>query len=227
MKKIINTFKFGFSLLTCLDFIAFCLMSCGELVDSDSMLIPSSMTISRKHVYIMQGDSLQLQAEFVPDTVSNKSVFWFSKNNDVAEVRDGMIKAKVAGETQAFAVSVLGPLTDSCMISVIPTWYMNPYDYQYDMVIYAHVSVNGEELNDRMVIGAFCGEELRGVGVICESHDIKYLTLRIYSPKPSGEIITLRCYHHDTVKFENFTNTYTFDGGAHGSLSRLEELVIP
>ena len=124
------------------------------------------------------------------------------------------------------AISVSEQLTDSCRVNVFPGWSFSPQYYQYDMVVYANVVVNGEHLNENLDVCAMVDEEVRGHGVIKNHGDTSYLELRIYSNQPANEQIDFYCYHRKRGRIVKFPQTMVFDGEAHGSLNNLYQLVI-
>lgn len=74
---------------------------------------------------------------------------------------------------------------------------VNPHDYQYDMTLYATITIDGVAQTDLngADIAAFVGDELRGVGRV-ESKDGKsWIYMRVYSNSPSGETVTFRAYN--------------------------------
>lgn len=201
--------------------------SCDEMftVVPDGITEPTFMQLSRDNIIIMEGDSVLLETAFQPADIYNNSVYWMSDNPEIASVRKGMLTGVSMGKTNIYAISVSEELIDTCLVEVFPHWAISPYDYQYDMPVYADVTIDGERLNDRMVVGAFCGDELRGAGVMQESNGIRYLAIRTYSNKPSGERISFRCYHRDSICFVDLNEAVVFGHSKPvGSLSNLFQL---
>ncbi len=86
-------------------------------------------------------------------------------------------------------------------------WSVSPYDYRYDMTLYA--VVEGFDADDyaNYEIAAFVGDECRGT--------LQYLAdgygyMRIYSNKVSGEQVTFRLYNRLTAKTTVCTNVLRF-----------------
>ena len=200
--------------------------ACGELADTPDVIKPLEMKLSRSRIFIAEGSSYQLVPVFTPNTVTDLGVFWMSNDAEIARVVNGKVTGVAQGETRIKAISVSALKEDSCLVTVLPKLYTNPNNYPYDMVIYADVSVHGRPADGSMLIGAFCGDELRGIGVQHEWKGIPYTVLRIYSPTARGEIITLGCYHVEEALMEMFDDVFVFDGESHGSLSSLYELRI-
>lgn len=71
-------------------------------------------------------------------------------------------------------------------------WNFNPYDYQYDMTVYVGISsIDGKNVSDvsNYQIGAFCGDECRGIAEAKAVGDKTYLYLRVRSNVSAGEVI--------------------------------------
>ena len=75
-------------------------------------------------------------------------------------------------------------------------WNMNPYDYKYDMTVYATLEYEGTAVTDYSdyEIGAFVGDECRGVGEIQSKDGHEWIYLRIRSNVASGEIVQFRLH---------------------------------
>ena len=203
------------------------LVSCDEMftVLPEEVFEPIFMELSKSSIIIMEGDSILLQAAFEPADIYNKSVYWKSDNPEVASIRNGVLTGVNMGKTLIHAISVTDELTDSCVVEVFPRWSVSAKNYRYDMPVYADVTISGERLNDRMVVGAYCGDELRGVGIMQEAYGVRYLSLRTYSNEPSGETISFRCYHRDTICFVDLKETVKFNTNKPvGTLSNLFQL---
>ena len=81
-------------------------------------------------------------------------------------------------------------------------WYVNAYDYQYDMTVYFIVGVDGVDASDldNYEVAAFVGEECRGVGRTLTQDGKKYGYLRVHSNNDSGEAVTFRVYNHTNAR---------------------------
>lgn len=203
------------------------LTSCDEMftVLPEEAFEPTFMELSKSSIIIMEGDSILLQAYFEPADIYNKSVYWTSDNPEVAVVRNGMLTGIGMGKTTIYAISVTDELIESCVVEVFPHWAVPAKNYRYDMPIYADVTISGERLNDRMVVGAYCGDELRGVGIMQEAYGVRYLSLRTYSNEASGETLSFRCYHRDSICFVDLKETVKFNTNKPvGTLSNLFQL---
>lgn len=100
--------------------------------------------------------------------------------------------------------------TICCLISVLfsmtilhaqdSQWSVNPYDYKYDMTIYAKVVYEGVEVSDysNYEIGAFVGNECRGVGDVQTKDSYTWVYLRVRSNQASGEKLIFKLYDKST-----------------------------
>ena len=82
--------------------------SCGLIdmeLDEDVQMV-YDMRLDRDTVYVTEGDSFVLHPVFVPDTVSNREVFFLSANEEVAYLTNDTIVAVSEGETVISAISV-------------------------------------------------------------------------------------------------------------------------
>lgn len=78
-------------------------------------------------------------------------------------------------------------------------WEHDPYAYQYDMSVYAAIKINEEIASPtRYSLGAFHGEECRGIAVVQEKNSSYYYYLRIRSNNQNGENITFKIYDNQT-----------------------------
>lgn len=100
--------------------------------------------------------------------------------------------------------------TICCLISVLfsmtilhaqdSQWRVNPYDYKYDMTVYAKVVYEGTEVSDysNYEIGAFVGNECRGVGDVQTKDSYTWVYLRVRSNQASGEKLIFKLYDKST-----------------------------
>lgn len=100
--------------------------------------------------------------------------------------------------------------TICCLISVLfsmtilhaqdSQWSVNPYDYKYDMTVYAKLVYEGAEVSDysNYEIGAFVGNECRGVGDVQTKDSYTWVYLRVRSNQASGEKLIFKLYDKST-----------------------------
>lgn len=75
-------------------------------------------------------------------------------------------------------------------------WSLNPYDYKYDMTIYVRLTFDGNGVTDmsNYEIGAFVGNECRGVGEVQTKDSNSWIYLRVRSNIANGENLSFRLY---------------------------------
>ena len=208
------------------------LCACGDFFqfDSGDLQTAANMQLDRQVVTLVVGDHYCIPVSFAPDALTNSAVYWESMDDAVATFVDDTLVARSAGLTRAIAFSAIDRLRDTCWVQVLPEMYVAPGSYPYETMIYASVDIHGQRLTmdnqDAVVIGAYVGDELRGIGRMKQERGIDYMALRVYSPAPYGDLITLRCYFRGQARAELFPDTLLFDGDHYGSLSRLYPLVL-
>ncbi|MCR4763055.1 MAG: InlB B-repeat-containing protein, partial [Lachnospiraceae bacterium] len=99
-----------------------------DIVTSDTILyakwiektIPvEGVTLDKTSITLKVGDTQMLKATVTPENAMDKSLKWFSGNNDVASVeQDGTVTALKTGKTYITVQSVNGLKTDSCDVTV-------------------------------------------------------------------------------------------------------------
>lgn len=101
----------------------------------------------------------------------------------------------------------------------IPEWYCNPSDYQYKMVIYPTLALEGSEITSsdagRYIIYAFCGEECRGYSdlIYISQLDCYCLRIQLRSNRAEGEQLTFRLYDWYQDCIIDLATTVTFSDG--------------
>lgn len=91
-------------------------------------------------------------------------------------------------------------------------WSVNEPDYQYDMTAYIELSLGGAVVDDysNYEVGAFVGNECRGVAKVDSKNGYTWLYLRIWSNEASGETIELKTYDKTTGKIYRVLETIDF-----------------
>ncbi len=220
----------------CLPFYLFTLLlllsSCGEFwtVDTDNATKGVEMQLDRRVVTIMEGERYAIPVTFSPDSLVNKTIFWEIENNEIAVFRNDTLIALTPGLTRAIATSTVDRLSDTCWVKVMPRMEIAYGFFEYDMMLYASVTLHGRALTienaDSFLVGAYVGEQLRGIGQVRRQHDIDYLVMRIGAHRPEGDRIRLRCYYRGRALAEWFPDTLRFNGETLGTLSQLVPLVL-
>ena len=212
------------------------LNACGLMELEEQTDFPvTEMSLERDTFYLMVGDQFTLTPQFVPDTVTIDDVFWMSSANDVLSVQDNVFTGQTPGWVTLKAISVSHQLEDSCQVLVLRRWENNSYEYPYEMMVYANVTVHGQPFDpETMLLAAYAEGQLRGVGRLRESNGIQYVSFRVgselsgFDPDPEGynEKVTFRVYYKNRLLMEEFPQTLYFDGEAHGSLTNLYTLAL-
>lgn len=208
-----------------------CITSCG-LIDME--FDPFTQQISDVSfvydtVYVMKGDTFFLAPYFSPDTVNNSSFFMRSCDDDVVRVQTDTILASGEGSTLLIATSASGDKSDTCTVIVMKPWQVTPYEYPNDMVVYAHITFDGNTPPSRMVFGSFCDDEPRGVAIPMKE-DRSLYRFRIWSnsvlvnEEAFGEDIYFRGYDPLTLQVYEFPLELPFTGQTHGTPSKPIEL---
>lgn len=187
------------------------------------------MNLNRDSVYVLLDEPFNLTPVFTPDSVSNKEVYWTSSDNTIVWVFDNVLLPVGVGEAYVTALTVLNRMTDSCYVKVLPHWEIDIHNFSDDMVVYADVSINGAPVDtENILLGAFCGGELRGVGVKKEAKGIEYFEFHIMGYKElendengNNEIVRFAYYDRSNLSFKYLSQYLIFDGETHGTLSDL------
>ena len=108
------------------------------------------------------------------------------------------MKAKVR---TLFCIAVLSLFT-TVLRAADSGWTVNPYDYQYDMTVYAKLVIDEADVSDytNYEIGAFVGDECRGLGEINSQGGYTWVYLRVRSNSASGESVTFKVFDKTTGK---------------------------
>lgn len=95
-------------------------------------------------------------------------------------------------------------------------WSVNPYDYQYDMTVYAQLKLNNTIVTDYsdLEVAAFVGDECRGVAepqsVDKDGTKYYWLYMRVRSNQESGEVISFKFYDKTAGTETDLRNTADF-----------------
>lgn len=208
--------------------------SCG-LIDMDFgtvIQVPYTMRLNPDTAYVMEGDTFVIAPVFVPDSVSNREVYYSSEADSVATVQGNTVVGVSEGDTRIKAISVQDTTKAYCQVFVMAPWAVNPYDYSDDMIVYATAKIDGKPFDpSRQMIGAFSGPEFRGMGKMIEWQGRKFLQFRIYGYMEWGDDeptlpvqIRFACYEKEHVSLKYASLLLPFDGETHGTPSDPIEL---
>lgn len=202
--------------------------SCGEFIELEENEGESaSLKLNRNKIDLMVGDRFVVPAKLEPAELVKQGLYWLSGNGGIIDLKNDTLIAVSSGKTYVTATSVAGMVTDTCWVTVHPFWELSPMKYQYDMVVYAHVTANKHEMDDSIRVAAFAGDELRGVGQLRRHGETAYTMLRIYSESGESEKITLRCYDQRRAIVTDHATKLTFNGETMGTITSLYELAFP
>lgn len=222
--------------LTALMLALLSLSSCGDFYTfEETEAHPVSITVAQDTAYLMVGDTLPLRVSYAYGNATDNPVFWMPLTGDTimcGVITNDSLTAISVGEMDAVAVcgSVSGH-TDTCHVIVLEPWAADSIAGAYhDMIYYAHVTVGGREFDPAsMIVAAFNGDEIIGVGEIKEWRGIRYVQLRMFlnteAVDESARVsVTVRCYDKSTCNVYQSHDDLYFDGETHGTLSNLLEL---
>lgn len=209
-------------------FMSTMLTSCGVVeFDVDTEAQPAlSMTLDHDTVYVMAGDRFALTPVFTPDTISNKAVFFLSDNDGVGMVDEDSIVAVSPGWARISAVSVSGRFMATCDVCVFPRWQLTAYDYPNDMLVFASVSIDGQEPDADTMVAALYGDEPRGIGQWQTFGNYRCMVFRIWDDGEMEEPRQIRFFYYDRKAFRlgMFPQWIAFDGETHGTPAKPVEL---
>lgn len=91
-------------------------------------------------------------------------------------------------------------------------WTVNPYDYQYDMTVYAQLKIDNAVVSDysNYEVAAFVGDECRGVAEVHTENNFTWLYIRVRSTSASGENISFKMFDKTEGKPKRIAETVEF-----------------
>ncbi|MBQ9641822.1 MAG: carbohydrate-binding domain-containing protein [Bacteroidaceae bacterium] len=113
---------------------------------------------------------------------------------------------------EAYTYNVKGAetLADSFVTTSIP-WTYTPYAYQHDMTAYVSLTVNGDEADySNYAVGAFVGDECRGVASFTTQEGYTWGEMRIRSNESTGETVSFKAYDLTTGETYDCAETIDF-----------------
>lgn len=210
------------------------LTSCGDFFEfgEERATWDGKIICQNDSSVVMVGDTMTLSVDFSPPRPDSLSVFWSVTSDDSippAYVLGDRFIGVSPGTARVMAVLSNAMASASCSVRVIGRWEQPDFNrlHPHDMVIYAHITVRGEEWNpDSMMVGAFIGGQLVGMAVPKTAHDINYALLRIWAKHDThvGRIL-LRCYDRRRFRLYSAPQDFEFDTGKTlGTLSKLYDI---
>lgn len=214
------------------------LSSCGDFYtfeETEAQPDSVSITVVQDTAYLMVGDTLPLRVNYTYGNATDNPVFWMPLTEDTiicGVITNDSLTAIRVGEMDAVAVcSSVSMHTDTCHVIVLEPWLVDSITNSYqDMIYYAHVTVDGREFDpSHMIVAAFNGPQIIGIGEMKEWSGIRYVQLRMFldTDAVGGGVrvpIYVRCYDKATTMVYESDEDLYFDGETHGTLSNLLEL---
>ena len=92
-------------------------------------------------------------------------------------------------------------------------WTVNPNAYQYDMTIYGKLVIGDAVVTDfsNYEVGAFVGDECRGVATVYSQSGYTWLNIRVRSNSESGETVVFKLFNKTTNETSTLTETIAFE----------------
>lgn len=206
--------------------------SCGLMELEEEKYSVVNMYFDNDTIYTMVGEKFTVTPRFIPDSVIIDDIFWKSSVDSIVHIDGNDFIAMNVGWSTLTAVSVEKQIEDSCHVCVLPKWDMVVPTSPYETVFYADVTVHGKPFDPTtMLLGAFVGNELRGIGVMREQYGVKYMEIRVGSEifnevDPFEEIIAFRIFDKTTMRSDKSSTFVLFDGNSHGTLSSLFKIEV-
>ena len=91
-------------------------------------------------------------------------------------------------------------------------WTVSPFDYQYDMTVYAQLKIDNSVVSDysNYEVAAFVGDECRGVAEVQTKNSSTWLYIRVRSTSASGEKISFKMFDKTDGKPKRIAETVEF-----------------
>lgn len=183
--------------------------------DPDTQQI-NSITFSHGKVYVMERDTFFLAPYIYPDNAASKSIAWESEDEDIVHCSHDTIIAEKIGVTRLIVTTVLNQKSDTCIVHVIPRWEVDSYTYPYDMLLFAHVTMDGLPLPSHVRLAAFWEDTPRGLAFPVDREKSIYC-FRIWSYfDNSNDSITFQAYDSRNLQRYFIDYSLKFDGQTHG-----------
>ncbi len=100
------------------------------------------------------------------------------------------------------------------MFAAPPDWVVNPSAFQYNGTITAVLTVNDSEAHDGNLVGAFVGDEIRGVSAPIQVGNRWLYFMTVYSNVATNEALTFKVYLGDADAVLPIEDTIPFTANA-------------
>lgn len=201
------------------------------VVVTESSIKPTSLTLSRAALALMEGDSYTVSATVKPAAVANTPLVWTSEDESVAIASDGVITAVGPGTTIIHVTTKMSSnVSASLVVTVLPDFKKALVNsWRYETLVYAAITLDGVSISgSNTLVAALSDGEVRGVGKTNTAQGITYTLFRIGSNELSTADTTYKAYFlgYDTTKRDayEFTTEIVLDGQVHGTLSNLIQM---
>ncbi len=206
--------------------------SCALIELEEEQVTAVDMHLDRDSIYVEVGDQFTITPVFDPDTITLSDIYWEISAPEVVNFYYTHFAAESEGWATIRAISVSQQQEDSCHVCVLPRFDDVNLTFPYETVIYAKVSVKGQEFNpETMRVLAYVGNDLGGFGEMKEQHGVKYMVIRAGSEmfdeeNVIPETVTLYLYNKKEHSLTLFKSYIEFDGESHGNPINPIELTI-
>ena len=82
-----------------------------------------SVSLDKTSIDLTEGAEAILSATILPENATNKNLIWYSTNEDVATVKDGVVKAQAKGYAEITVTTEDGNKTATCKVTVLEKTY--------------------------------------------------------------------------------------------------------
>jgi hypothetical protein len=201
------------------------------VVVSENTIKPTSLTLSRTRLVLMEGESFTVSATVKPAALANTLLVWTSQNDSVATASEGLITAVTPGTTTVHVTTYIpSDVSATLEVIVLPDFKKSlTQSWRYETFVYASVTLDDVPISStNTLVAAICNDEVRAVGKTNTEHGITYTLFRIGSNELSNADTTYKAHFigYETTKHEayDFDVEIVLDGEVHGTLSNLIQL---
>lgn len=101
-------------------------------------------------------------------------------------------------------------------------WTVNPYEYQYDMTVYAKLVIDEKDVTDysNYEVAAFVGNECRGVAEVNKTEEGNYVWLYIrVRTDNTKDVFSFKYYDKQERKEKRINEAFSFEVNGYGQPS--------
>lgn len=89
------------------------------VVVKNSEVHPQSIELDQTELILAGGQTYQLKASVLPEGAETAPLYWYSGNEAVAAVKDGLVTGVLQGETEVWAETADGLMSEPCTVTVL------------------------------------------------------------------------------------------------------------